>query len=146
MVTFSSWFLYEPLQVTKWHKWFDSFSATGGIISTQIAIPLSKVYSHTNFVYEYMNSLRPDRASECIFRAFRGTNFESMPVRHQLWWCLCGFHMMCTPLSAGGWGLNLLPNFQKRGLDRSSTLRGRLLEKRRVTFFRGVCNIYKKIN
>ena len=40
--------------------------------------------------------------------------------------------------------LNLLPNFQKGGggLDRTSTLRGALLE--RVTFFRRGCNFYKK--
>ena len=41
--------------------------------------------------------------------------------------------IMCVPLpscplSAGS--LNLLPNFQKGGLDRTSTLRGGLLEKR----------------
>ena len=30
----------------------------------------------------------------------------------------------------GGGGVNLLPNVQNRGIDRSSVLRGRLLEKR----------------
>ena len=34
-------------------------------------------------------------------------------------------------------GVKLLPNFQKGELDRTSTLRGGLLEKRRVFFFRG---------
>ena len=33
--------------------------------------------------------------------------------------------------------LNLLPNFQKGGLDRTSILRGGLLKKRGVTFFGG---------
>ena len=48
------------------------------------------------------------------------------------------------PISAGG-GLSLQPNFQKGGLDRISTFRGRLLEKSRVTFFRGRgCNFHIK--
>ena len=48
------------------------------------------------------------------------------------------------PLSAVGWwwwwwwGGVELPNFQKRGLDRTSIFRGGLLGKRRVTLFRGV--------
>ena len=46
------------------------------------------------------------------------------------------------PISAGG--VNLLSNFEKGGLDRTSTLRRSLLEKREVTFFRGGCNFYKK--
>ena len=37
--------------------------------------------------------------------------------------------IVCTPLLSAK-GLNLLPNFQKRGLDRRSTLIGGLLEKR----------------
>ena len=36
-----------------------------------------------------------------------------------------------------GGGLNLQPNFQKGGLDRTSVFRGGLLGKRGVTFFRG---------
>ena len=40
-------------------------------------------------------------------------------------------------------GLKLLPNFQKGGVDRTSTLRGGLLEKREVTFFRGVAILQK---
>ena len=44
----------------------------------------------------------------------------------------------------GGWGvgggLNLQPNFQKGGLDRTSVFRGGLLGKRGVTFFRGGWN------
>ena len=48
------------------------------------------------------------------------------------------------PLSAGG--LNLLSNFEKGGLDRTSALRGVFLEKREVTFFRGVAIFTKKIN
>ena len=35
-----------------------------------------------------------------------------------------------SPLSAGGGGMNLLPNFQKGGHDGTSTLRGGLLEKK----------------
>ena len=61
-------------------------------------------------------------------------------------------HSVHPPLSAGR--LNLLPNFQKGRLDRldrTSTLRGGLLEKRGIIFFRrgggegaGCCNFYKK--
>ena len=48
--------------------------------------------------------------------------------------------IVCTPLSVGGWGvggLNLQPNYQKGGLDRTSTFRGQLLGKRGGDFFRG---------
>ena len=54
-------------------------------------------------------------------------------------------HSVHPPFSAGR--LNLPPNFQKKGgLDRTSTLRGELLEKKGVTFFRGEggCNFTKK--
>ena len=44
-------------------------------------------------------------------------------------------YLMYTPLSAGG--LNLLPNFQKRGPDRIWIFRGRLLEKRGDFFLQG---------
>ena len=49
------------------------------------------------------------------------------------------------PLSAGG-GVKLLPRFQKGGLERTLTLRGRLLEKRGVTFSRvgRGCNFTQK--
>ena len=51
------------------------------------------------------------------------------------------------PLSAGGGGLSLQPNFQKRGgLYRNSTFRGGLLGKRGATYFRGGCNFQLKIN
>ena len=44
--------------------------------------------------------------------------------------------------------LNLLPKFQKGGLDRTSTLRGGLLEKKQVAFFNGerVAIFTKKLN
>ena len=150
MVTFYSRFLYEPLQVTKWHKWFDSFSATCGTISTQIPLQLSQVYSHTNFFYEYMNSLRPDWAWECIFRAFIGTNFESVPVPHQLWWCLCGFNMVCTPLSAGGGvgvGVEPLTKFSKEGAWQELSVERGVAGKEEGNFFqRGLQYFQKKIN
>ena len=44
---------------------------------------------------------------------------------------------MQPPFLLGGGGLNLLPNFQKVGLDRTSNFRGRLVGKRWVTFFGG---------
>ena len=44
---------------------------------------------------------------------------------------------MCTPLSAGT-GLNLQPNFQKWGLDRTSTGRGGIAGKEGMTFLWGV--------
>ena len=51
---------------------------------------------------------------------------------------------MCTLLSARG--LSLLPNFQKRGTDRISVFRGRLLEKRGNFFDVGGrdCSFYIK--
>ena len=39
------------------------------------------------------------------------------------------FFLHCVHLLSAD-GLNLLPNFQKRGTDRISSFRGRLLEKR----------------
>ena len=61
--------------------------------------------------------------------------------------------IVCTPPSptfllgdGRGGGLNLPPNFQQGGgrLDRTSILRGGLLEKRGVTSFRGVQFLHKK--
>ena len=43
----------------------------------------------------------------------------------------------------GGGELDLLPNFQTGGLNRTSTLRGGCW-KRGITFFMGSCNFYKK--
>ena len=54
---------------------------------------------------------------------------------------LIGLHPL---LSALGWMLSLLPNFQKWGLDRASIFRGELLGKKEVTFFREGCNLYIK--
>ena len=51
-------------------------------------------------------------------------------------------HSVYPPISVGvggGGGLNLQPNFQKRGkLDRTSTFRWDLLGKRGVKLFRGL--------
>ena len=47
-------------------------------------------------------------------------------------------------LSAGGRGLNLQPNFQKGGLEKTPTFRGELLGKKGVTFFRWGCNFHIK--
>ena len=55
------------------------------------------------------------------------------------------FFLHCLHLLSAE-GLNLLPNFQKRGSDRISIFRGRLLEKR-GDFFSGVgrgCSFYIK--
>ena len=58
-------------------------------------------------------------------------------------------HIVCTPLSAGGRGLNLQPNFQKGEgggrLDRTSTFRGGCWE-RGGDFFSegGGCNFHIK--
>ena len=49
---------------------------------------------------------------------------------------------MCTLLSAGGWTSYQI--FKKGGLDRTSTLRGRLLEKRDNFFQGGVAILQKK--
>ena len=39
-------------------------------------------------------------------------------------------NIVCTPFFPGGWGLSLLTNFSKRGLDRIPIFRGGLLGKR----------------
>ena len=52
--------------------------------------------------------------------------------------------IVCTP-HPFWWGvLDVLPNFQKRGLDRTSTLRGGCWGKEGVTFRGWGCNVYKK--
>ena len=52
---------------------------------------------------------------------------------------------MCTPPFCWEGGVEPPTIFSKGGgLDRTSTLRGGLLEKRRVTFFRGVAIVTKK--
>ena len=40
-----------------------------------------------------------------------------------------GGHGKCAPLSAGGGGVNLLPNFVKEALDQISIFKGDFLEK-----------------
>lgn len=39
-------------------------------------------------------NLRIDWASECIFTAFEGANFETLSTWHQPWWCLCFFSVL----------------------------------------------------
>ena len=46
-------------------------------------------------------------------------------------------NIVCTPLSAGGRGVEL-PNFQKGVLDRTSAFRGGCWERGDMTFFRQV--------
>ena len=78
-----------------------------------------------------------------VFRVWR--NKEALKME-------CNKVMMCThtpPPSfcrgRGGGGLSLQPNFQKGGeLDKTSTFRRGLLEKRGVTFFRGGCSCHIK--
>ena len=88
----------------------DSFCTTCCIVSGHTASQLLQVSCHTNFLYEYMNPLkkppervvcklenvlqrnhRTDRARECIFRTFLGTNFENVPARGKPWCCLHEF-------------------------------------------------------
>ena len=47
-------------------------------------------------------NLKTERARECIFSVFGGTNFENFSTQHQQWWCLCGFHV-CTGQSKKLW-------------------------------------------
>ena len=72
----------------------NSLCTTCCIFLAQIVLQLSQVYSHTNFVYEYVNSLqwslrkknnlennlqrklRTEGPKECIFRASGDTNFK----------------------------------------------------------------------
>ena len=61
-----------------------------------------------------------------------------------------GFHSghppFCRGSVGGEGGLGLQPNFQKGGLDRTSTFRGGLLGKRGDFSGRGVCNFHIKMN
>ena len=68
-------------------------------------------------------------------------------LQNVIWWwqflCKEGWHSVHpSPFLLEGGGLNLQPNFEKGGLERTSTFTGWLLGKRRVTFFRGGCNFH----
>ena len=100
----------------------DSCCTTCCIFSAQIALELSKIYSHTIFfvlnIWIFKNypqkivfcnvnlsnlgnvlqrNLRRNRARECIFRASGGIHFEKLTALHQPWCCLHGFKV-CTRL------------------------------------------------
>ena len=94
---------------TLYNSLYDSICITCSRFSAQIFSQLSQVYSHANFLFEYMNFLKnhPQRvlhfvnlsnlgnalqrnlkthsAWECIFRASGGTNFKNLPTWCQLW-------------------------------------------------------------
>ena len=55
-----------------------------------------------------------------------------------------GYTYCAPPVSAGGGGLNLLPNFQKGGAKQDFNFESGVAGKKRVTFFIGGCNFYKK--
>ena len=78
-----------------------------------------------------------------ILRIKKSNSFSHIFYLH-FHFCLDQSHSV-HPLSTGGEGVEHPIKFSKRGrLGRTSTLRGGLLEKRRVTFFRGAVAILQK--
>ena len=80
-----------------------------------------------------------------FFTAITGINYSSVQLFYYHHSVQSVHPTSSIPSFLLGW-LKLLPNFQKWGLGRTSTLRGALLEKRGVTFSGGGggCNFYKK--
>ena len=113
-----------------------------------IFIIYKRIVCFTNIIYQYINTFASQSSimNKSIARIVVFI-FKNMFVDLS---CSNTVHSVhhphpphLTPFLLGV--LNLLPNFQKGGgLGRTSNLRGGLLKKRGVTFFRGVSILPKK--